>query len=320
MKLVLHVNLSFALIMTTLETYITQMTLSTPSSFEPTYFKDTLPEHSQQTNSITELKQLNQILKTRINELETLCHSLRFLRRLSNNFLYTLNELNDNNKLTSIEVHGVPALHMKEQYFLVAELSKQLMGYYNDEDIAGIREFFTYKNTQNRNLIVQFKTVKIKHKWFQAFVDKGRSMGHLYMRTFPGFNLTIYKGQRLPPITIIDHLSKHKASVLRVAQGLLCKFKYVKVLVNNTQVYVDHKIGTDKFVRYWIRDFEDARNLKHVLAQKGVPMMLDHCAHDEITPNWKYVFTKSNKKTSKVNPAFYTPRHHRVNNKDIIMY
>uniref|UniRef100_A0A8D9F1S1 Uncharacterized protein n=1 Tax=Cacopsylla melanoneura TaxID=428564 RepID=A0A8D9F1S1_9HEMI len=330
MKLVLDVNLSFCLILTTLETYLIQMTLSIQlPSEQATYYNHSLTKSFQQkhSDSVSELDQLNQILYTRIKKLESLCNSMRFLRKLSANFLNNLNELNERNKITSIEVHGVPTLHMKEQYSLVEQLSKHLLGYFHDEDIAGIRDFFTHKDTRFRNLIVQFKTVKIKNKWFTAFINRGRSLGYGYMKSFPGFNLTLYEGIQMPPITIRDHLSKHKASILRVAQALLSKFKYVKVFLNNTEVYADRKVDTDTFVRYWIRDFEDSRNLKHILVQEGVPMLLDHFAHDEITPNLRYVYTKpnNNKPTSKKKIRFigtgirtkaaYTPaRQERVYN------
>ncbi|XP_026683904.1 uncharacterized protein LOC113469990 [Diaphorina citri] len=210
MKLAHHLDVSFCLILITVETYLIPMTTSLGT---------TQPQRKSYNESVAELARLNKKLYERISRLEALCKNLRFLKRLSRHFQQRVNAINDRNRETSLEVHNVPALTWDEQYEIAKKLGLQLFGSYDDRDITGIRSFFTYKDSTFRHLIIQFRSQTIKNKWFTTFINLVRAKGFTYIKYFPGMNITLYDGTEMRGITIVDHISKYKASVLKVAQG-----------------------------------------------------------------------------------------------------
>lgn len=115
--------------------------------------------------------------------------------------------------------HKLPTCCRIETYHFLYIPGMRLLGSFNDKDIAGFRVFFTHKNLKNRKLIIQFHSMRVKYKWFTAFTDLSRRLGFPYIKHFPGFNLTLYDGTDITGITLHDHISKFKSSVLKVAQG-----------------------------------------------------------------------------------------------------
>lgn len=73
----------------------------------------------------------------------------------------------------------------------------------------------------------------------------------------------------------------------------LSKYKYMKVFINNTEIYVDRKIGTNTFVRYLLQDFDDVRNVKELLLRESVPLAFKDWARQDITFDYRYKFTKN---------------------------
>lgn len=73
----------------------------------------------------------------------------------------------------------------------------------------------------------------------------------------------------------------------------LSKYKYMKVFINNTEIYVDRKIGTNTFVRYLLQDFDDVRNVKELLLRESVPLAFKDWARQDITFDHRYKFTKN---------------------------
>lgn len=284
MKVVFCLKLSFCLIL--METYHPRMTEATEITGRT--------EANNSSADVTQLKQLNAKLQEQLIKLANLYKSLKFLRQISTKFMLEINAISDRNKMTSIELHNIPALSLDEQYEIVEDLSRKLFGNFDDRDITGVRTFFTHKNLQRRKLIIQFRSLQVKYKWFSRFVEISKSMGFTYIKHFPGFNLTLSDGGSvIKGLTIHDHISKYKASVLKVAQGNLSKYKYVKVFINNTEIYVDRKIDTDTFVRYLLRDFDDVKEVKNLLIRENVPLAFSQWARDDITLDQRYVFTKN---------------------------
>lgn len=115
MKLAHHLDVSFCLILVTVETYLIPMTTS---------LQTTQPQRKSYNESVAELARLNKKLYERISRLESLCKNLRFLKRLSRHFQQRVNAINDRNRETSLEVHNVPALTWDEQYEIAKKLGK----------------------------------------------------------------------------------------------------------------------------------------------------------------------------------------------------
>lgn len=255
----------------------------------------TLGVHQKQSSPLEELKSLDMKLNQKLLVLQKLQSAIMFLKVLSKNFLEVINEINDENKITSIEIHNMPSLNFDEQYSFIEQVSKTLFKQYNDQEITGLRIFFTNDNLMFRKMMVSFKSYSIKSKWFSAFINMTKRLGFSRLKDFPGLNITLYDGTIMRGITLRDHLSKHKSSVLKVAQGFLTRFRSIKCFVSDSLIYAERKIGRDMFIRYLLRNFEDVKNLKELFLKDNVPTICNS-ARVDITPNPAYViFTKNSR-------------------------
>lgn len=114
MKFVFDLNILYCLILSAVVTF----------SMKNTRTKTIFPRQNNYNDSVAELRDLNNKLRVKVDQLDQLVNNLRFLKKMSAVLMNNINIINDRNKATAIEIHNVPPLHWDEQYFLVERLSK----------------------------------------------------------------------------------------------------------------------------------------------------------------------------------------------------